>query len=150
MPSDYQPKCFDDKAFAIFIKVVEALIETGGNDALPPEAVARRMDEFLFITQSPTIGQMSFVLKYINNFKPWFVPRFGQFVNMTVEKRRNAIREFIGQGGIMRDIARGLKVMAVASYYSSPEGMAQTGFKHFDDRPDTPKRDQKLITHQDH
>ncbi len=149
MPDNYQPKCFDPKAFEIFVKVIEALIDTGGNDALPPLQVAKRMDGFLFMTQSPTIDQMNFILKYVNRFKPWFIPRFGQLVNMPVEKRRVAIREFIGQGGIMRDIARGLKVMSVASYYSSPEGMQQTGFVHFELRPDTVNRDQKLITHKD-
>lgn len=149
MPDNYVPKSFDSKAFRIFIKVVEAIIETDGNDALSPEGVAQRMDQFLFKTQSPTIDQMNFILKYINHFKPWFIPRLSQFKNMPIDKRRKAIQEFIGQGGIMRDIARGLKVLSVAAYYSSPAGMSQTGFVHFEHRADTPNRDQTLIIHND-
>lgn len=149
MPTSYQPKAFDKNAFRILEKVIEALIDTKGNDALTPFEAAMRMDKFLFDAKAPSTGQMNFILKYINNFKPWFIPRLKKLEKLSVEKRQKAIKEFIGQGGIMRDIARGLKVMAVAPYYSSPQGMAQTGFIKFEDREDSKNRDQNPITHPD-
>jgi hypothetical protein len=55
----------------------------------------------------------------------------------------------IGAGGLFRDVARSLKVLACAGYYGSDAGMRSIGYVPYEQRPRAAGQDTTPLEHPD-
>jgi hypothetical protein len=59
------------------------------------------------------------------------------------------VEKVIGAGGLFRDVARSLKVLACAGYYGSPAGMRSIGYVPYEERERSKVQDQTPLHHPD-
>jgi hypothetical protein len=149
MPEIYKPLFFTEKQYKVFVKVVDAMIDTPEEPVIPPEQVAQRVDKLINQIDSPALDQLGTIMWLVNWLLPTMILKPGLFVNHDRETRRKAIRKVIQKRGMFRDVARGLKVLSCVAYYSSAEGKKQVGYVDFEDRESTKGKNQKPIDHLD-
>ena len=131
----FKPRFLSLRQFETMIQVADTMIESDGNAALDPIEIAIHTDHFLHAIDSPLLTDIKRVLFVVEWVLPLLILRPIAFSNLGSNERRRAVEKVIGAGGPFRDVARGLKLLASAGYYGSRGGMAQVGYRPFEQRP---------------
>jgi len=131
----FSPRFFSLRQFETMIQVADTMIEADESPALHPIEVAIHVDHFLHQIDSPLRTDIKRVLFVVEWLLPLLILRPIAFSNLGSNERRRAVEKVIGAGGLFRDVARGLKLLASAGYYGSRGGMARVGYRPFEQRP---------------
>ncbi len=127
-------KYFKKKQFKTLCKSIEVILCTDNNNVITPEQAALRLDQMIADANAPALDQVGKIFWLLEWIVPPLVMKFPPFSKLSLSSRRSVIEKVIGNKGMFKDLARGLKVMASVSYYSSIEAQNQVGFVPFDKR----------------
>jgi len=140
----FNPRFFSLRQFETLVQIADTMIDTDGNEALNSIEVAIRIDRLMANVDSPATAQIRLVMVLTE----WLLPLLVlgtplPFSDLGSNERRRTIETLIKPGGLWRklttkifhDVARTFKFLFCAGYYGSPEGMAQSGFVPFEQRP---------------
>lgn len=147
----FKPRFFTLRQFETVIQVADTLIDGDGEAALHPIQVAINIDHFMAKLESPITGDIKQTLGVVE----WLLPlamlgRPVPFSSLGTHERRRAVEKVIGSTfPLFKDVARFLKLLACAGYYGSEAGMAQVGYRPFDQRERSRGVDQTPATHPD-
>jgi len=131
----YKPRFFSLRQFQTFVQVADTMIDGDGREAIDPVDVAVRVDHLLAETRSSALPLIKLVMVLVEWVLPLLVLRPLPFSALGSNVRRTAVERVIGAGGLLRPIARTLKVLSCVGYYGNPATMRQLGYVPFDERP---------------
>jgi hypothetical protein len=145
----YKPRFFSPRAFETMVAVADTMIDGDGREAIGPVQVAVNVDHLLADAEAQSKGEIKLVMLVVEWALPVLVLRPFPFSSLGGLSRRRAVEKVIGAGGMFRDVARALKVLACAGYYGDPRTMTQIGYVPYDDRARSIGVDQRPLRHPD-
>jgi hypothetical protein len=145
----YQPRFFSPRAFETMVAIADTMIDGDGREALAPIDVAVQTDHLLAEVRSPATDELKTVMVLVEWVLPLLALRPVPFSSLGSAQRRRVVEKVIGAGGLFRDVARSLKVLACAGYYGTPEGMRSIGYVPYEDRPRAQAQDTTPLVHPD-
>jgi hypothetical protein len=130
----FKPRFLSPRQFQTMIAVADTMIDSDGREAISTVEVAIHTDHLLADVDSPMTGDIRTVLALLEWVLPIMILRPLPFSALGSFNRRRAVSRVVGSGGLFRDIARTLKVLACAGYYGDPRTMRSIGYRPFDER----------------
>jgi hypothetical protein len=130
----YKPRFLSPRQFETMVQVADTMIDGDGREAIDPIDIAVRVDHLLEETRSPATAQIKLVLVLVEWVLPILVLRPLPFSALGSNVRRSAVERVIEAGGLLRPIARTLKVLSCVGYYGNPQTMRRLGYLPFEER----------------
>jgi hypothetical protein len=130
----FNPRFFTLRQFETMLQVADTMIDADGEEIMGPIEIAVRADHMLAIIDSPVKKNIKIVLFLVEWLLPVLIFRPFPFSVLGSNERRRVVEKVIGASGVFRDAARALKSLTSSGYFGDPRGMAQAGYKPFEER----------------
>jgi hypothetical protein len=129
----YRPRWFSSRSFETMVATAETMLDADGREAIPPEHVAERTDHLLDVIDTPIESQIRLLFIALE----WALPllllgRPLPFTALGRQDRRALAIKLTRSTGTFRTIARTMKVLTCAGYYSDPRAKAAVGFVEYE------------------
>jgi hypothetical protein len=132
----FKPRFFSPRQFQTMIKIADTMIDSDGKQALNSIEIAFSTDHMFAKISSPAaIKEVRLVMLLVEWVLPLLAFRPFPFSDLGTAERRALVNKVIGSKGVLKNVAKVMKLFACAGYYGDPRGMAQVGYIPFDDRP---------------
>jgi hypothetical protein len=132
----FKPRFFTPRQFQTMIKIADTMIDSDGKQALNSIEIAFSTDHMFAKISSPAaIREVRLVMLLVEWVLPLLAFRPFPFSDLGTAERRALVNKVIGSKGVLKNVAKVMKLFACAGYYGDPRGMAQVGYIPFDERP---------------
>jgi hypothetical protein len=146
----FKPRFFSLRQFQTMIQIADTMMDTDGRQVLDPIEVALSTDHMFARISSPAaIKEIRLVLFLVEWVLPLLSLRPFPFSDLGTAERRALVQKTIGSKGVLRNVAKVMKLFANAGYYGNPRGMAQVGYVPFDERPRAQGKSQDPYVYKD-
>lgn len=102
---------------------------------LDADTIASRADRFLGAARSPKGAQIRLALFMVEWLVPLLAWRLPPFSRRSATTRRKVLERLVRGGGVLRDLARTLRLLAVFSYYTHSDARRTIGYVDMERRP---------------
>jgi hypothetical protein len=131
----FKPRFFSARQFETMVAVADTMIDGDGREAIDPISIAVNVDHLLAQTDGPAPDQIRLLMRVVEWLLPLLLARPIPFSSLGSGVRRRVITRVIDSTGLLRAVARTLKVLSSFGYYGNPQTMLQIGYVPFDERP---------------
>jgi hypothetical protein len=144
--SSQQSHFFTPRQFQTLVYAIDILIPANGR-ILTAEEIALRADQFLDAIDGPSTEDLRRALDLLEFPLPLLILKPQPFSNLSPESRRKLLEKIVSGKGMLRDLARALKLISTFSYYTHEKVRQTIGYVEFENRPQFPGLDTRPHVH---